>query len=231
MQPNNVRVVLADDHTLVRAGLRAILSDVPDIEVVGEADNGEVAVELASRLSPDVIVLDLTMPRLDGLDATRQITAKGGAPAVLILSVHTERECLAKLLEAGASGYLSKDCSLAELVDGIRAVARGDVYVRPTGTAVLAQRLRLHDVASDERERFAKLSKRERDVLRLVAHGLSGPEIGRQMSISAKTVDTYRQRIHEKIGLAHRVDFLRMALRLGILDAATLGTIADVAVV
>jgi DNA-binding NarL/FixJ family response regulator len=218
-----VRVVLVDDHTVLRAGIRALLAGESGIEVVGEAKDGTEAIDLVATLKPDVVVMDLTMPGLDGLAATRRITAAGPTPRVLVLTMHAERDWLAPLIEAGASGYLLKDTTAEELANGIRAVAHGDLYMRPSATAILAQRLRSHEVSADDRERFAKLSRREQDVLRLVAHGLSGPEIGRQILISAKTVDAYRQRIHEKIGLAHRLDYIRMALRLGLLDAKTLG--------
>jgi DNA-binding NarL/FixJ family response regulator len=212
-----IRVVLADDHAVVRAGLKAVLSGARDIEVIGEAKNGREAVALTERFKPDVIVMDLSMPDLDGTGATREIVAKELPTRVLILTMHTEEEYLVPLMEAGAAGYLVKSAADRDLVDAIRAVAHGDVYVHPSAGRVLAKNLTKKDPAKAEREQFDKLTQRERDVLRLVAQGYSAPEIGERLFISPKTVDTYKQRIQEKLGLAHRSDYVQLALRLGLL--------------
>lgn len=212
-----IRVVLADDHAVVRAGLRAVLGIARDIEVVGEAKTGREAIDLAERLEPDVIVMDLSMPDLDGTAATREIAEKGLAARVLVLTMHSEEEYLVPLMQAGAAGYLMKNVADRELVDAVRAVASGDVYVRPSAARVLAKNLTKKDPAKTEREQFEKLTERERDVLRLVAQGYSAPEIGERLYISPKTVDTYKQRIHEKLGLGHRSDYVQLALKLGLL--------------
>ena len=214
-----IRVVLADDHAVVRAGLKAVLSAARDIEVIGEAKNGREAVTMAERFKPDVVVMDLSMPELDGKEATKEITAKGLATRVLILTMHTEEDYLVPLMEAGAAGYLVKSAVDRELIDAVRAVAHGDVYVHPSAGRILAKKLTKSDPAKGEREQFEKLTQRERDVLRLVANGYSAPEIGRQLFISPKTVDTYKQRIQEKLGLGHRHDYVQLALRLGLLSA------------
>src|SRR6478736_1657952 len=177
-----IRVILADDHTVVRAGLRAVLGSAKDIEVIGDAKTGREAVAMAERFNPDVVVMDLDMPELDGTAATKEIVSKG--------------------------------------VDAVRAVAHGDVYVRPAAARVLAKNLTKKDPAATERERFEKLTQRERDVLRFVAQGYSAPEIGEKLFISPKTVDTYKQRIQEKLGLAHRSDYVQFALKLGLLAQA-----------
>jgi DNA-binding NarL/FixJ family response regulator len=212
-----IRIVLADDHAVVRAGLRAVLGTAKDMHVVGEASNGQEAVVLAERLKPDVIVMDLSMDGMDGSTATKEIVAKGLATRVLVLTMHAEDDYLVPVLEAGAAGYLMKNAADRELVDAIRTVARGEVYVRPSAARALAKGLTRKDPAKAERERFEKLTERERDVLKLVAEGYSAPEIGERLFISPKTVDTYKQRIHEKMGLAHRAEYVQLALRLGLL--------------
>src|SRR5215813_1270930 len=217
--PNDViRVVLADDHVVVRAGLRAVLGAAKDIEIIGEAKNGREAVTLAERFQPDVVVMDLDMPDLDGVTATKEIVSKGLASRVLVLTMHAEEDYLVPLMEAGAAGYLVKSAADRDLIDAVRAVAHGDVYVRPAAARVLAKNLTKKDPAQSERERFDKLTQRERDVLRYVAQGYSAPEVGERLFISPKTVDTYKQRIQEKLGLMHRSDYVQFALKLGLLS-------------
>ena len=212
-----IRVILADDHTVVRRGLKAVLGTAKDIEVIGEAKNGHEAIALAERFKPDVIVMDLDMDEMSGADALKEIVAKGLPCRVLVLTMHAEEEYLVPLLEAGAAGYLVKSVADRELVDAVRAIASGDMYVRQSAAHVLARRLTRKDPAQAERERYDKLTDRERDVLRYIAQGFSAPEIGEKLFISPKTVDTYKQRIHEKMGLAHRSDYVQLALRLGLL--------------
>jgi len=218
MSGDIIRIVLADDHAVVRAGLKAVLGTARDMTVVGEASNGLEAVALAERLTPDVIIMDLSMDKMDGTAATREIVKKGLATKVLVLTMHAEEEYLVGLLEAGAAGYLVKSAADRELVDAVRTVARGELFVRPSAARVLAQGLTRKDPAKAERDRFEKLTERERDVLRLVAQGFSAPEIGERLFISPKTVDTYKQRIHEKMGLSHRAEYVQLAVRLGLLD-------------
>jgi DNA-binding NarL/FixJ family response regulator len=213
-----IRVVLADDHAVVRAGLKAVLSGAKDIEVVAEAKNGNEAVALAERFKPDILVMDLSMPELDGTGATKQIVEKKLPTRVLVLTMHAEEDYLVPLMEAGAAGYLVKSAADRELVDAVRAIAHGDVYVRPSAARVLAKNLTRKDPEKDNRERFEKLTQREQDVLRLVAQGYSAPEIGERLFISPKTVDTYKQRIHEKLGIAHRSEYVQFALKLGLLE-------------
>jgi DNA-binding NarL/FixJ family response regulator len=217
MTEDLIRVVLADDHAVVRAGLRAVLGTAKDISVVGEASNGREAVDLVERLKPDVLITDLSMPDMDGSAATKAIIDRHLATKVLVLTMHVEEEYLVPLLEAGASGYLVKSAADRELVAAVRAVAYGDTYVSPGASGVLIKGLRRKDPAQEERDRFESLTQRERDVLRFVAQGYSAPEIGERLFISPKTVDTYKQRIHEKLGVAHRAEYVQFALKLGIL--------------
>jgi DNA-binding NarL/FixJ family response regulator len=217
MSMDTIRVMLADDHHVLRTGLRAVLGTAKDITVVAEAASGREAIALAARVHPDVIVMDLSMNDVDGLEATRQIMATEPRPRILVLTMHEEEEYLAEALKAGASGYLLKSAAHEELVDAVRAVAYGDVYVRPAAAHVLAQRLRNTHRSAPDRTLFETLTHRERDVLRLVAQGYSAPDIGEQLAISPKTVDTYKQRINEKLKLSARPDYVRFALRLGLL--------------
>jgi DNA-binding NarL/FixJ family response regulator len=217
--PDVIRVVLADDHLVVRAGLKALLGASKDIQVVGEAGNGRDAVALVERLAPHVAVLDLDMPQLDGAAATRELVARHSPTRVLILTMHDEDEYLVRLLEAGAAGYLVKNAADRELADAVRAVAAGDSYVQPSAALALARRVSHRGQHADERERYQALSERERDVLVLVASGYSASEIGEQLFISPKTVETYKQRISEKLGLTHRADYVQLCLRLGLLQA------------
>lgn len=220
MTGDMIRVVLADDHAVVRAGLKAVLGAARDIEVVAEAKTGREAVSLVERFKPDVIVMDLSMPELDGTAATKEIVAKGLMTRVLVLTMHSEEDYLVPLMEAGAAGYLVKSAADRELVDAVRAIAHGDVYMGPAAARVLAKNLTKKDPEKIDRDRFDKLTHRERDVLRLVAQGFSAPEIGERLYISPKTVDTYKQRIQEKVGLAHRSDYVQFALKLGLLAQA-----------
>ena len=214
-----LRVLIVDDHTLMRAGLRALLRPVTDIVVAGEASNGHEAVEEARRLRPHVVIMDLEMAGGDGMTGTRALMEIEPPPRILILTMHSEHEHLIPLLEAGASGYLAKDAADRELVDAIRVVAAGEVYVRPAVAKLLASNLRerVTPTADPLHARYEMLSDRERLVVQRVAEGYNGREIGRQLGISAKTVDTYKQRIEEKLGLSHRTDYVRFALALGLL--------------
>jgi DNA-binding NarL/FixJ family response regulator len=217
MQDDIINVVLVDDHAVVRAGLKAVLSSAKDIRVIGEASNGRDAISAADRLHPDVMIMDLAMGEMDGIEATKKIVEKEGMPRVLVLTMHAEEEYLVRVLEAGASGYVVKSAADRELVDAVRAVAHGDVYVQATAARVLARGLSRDGKDGDLRSRYEKLTERERDVLRLVASGFTAPEIGEQLFISPKTVDTYRQRINEKLAIAHRSEYVRLALKLGLL--------------
>ena len=216
-----IRVVLVDDHAIVRTGLKAVLADAPEIDVVGEASGGNEAVDLLGRIAADVVVMDLSMSDGDGLTATREITATGDGTRVLVLTMHAEEAYLEAVLEAGASGYLGKATADRDLVEAVRAVDRGEIFVQPTAARVLAQGARRRDEQATERARYERLTDREREVMRLIAEGYTAPEIGEQLAISPKTVDTYKQRVNDKLGLTHRADYVKLALKLGLLQAPT----------
>jgi DNA-binding NarL/FixJ family response regulator len=213
-----IRVILADDHAVVRAGMKMILSKAPDIEIVAEAKNGREAVSLVERYHPHVVVMDLDMEGGDGATATKEIVDRLSPTRVLILTMHDEAEYLSPVLHAGASGYLVKTAAERELVDAIRAVAYGDVYLRPTAARMVVQQLVRKEPKHADRERFATLSEREGLVFRLIARGYSGPEIGQKLQISAKTVETYKQRIQEKLGVSHRAEYIQLAVKLKLFD-------------
>jgi two-component system response regulator NreC len=219
MREDAIRVVLVDDHVMVREGLRLLLRSAADIRVVGEAENGVSALTVARRIVPDVVVLDLDMPGGSGEAALRALQEELPSVRVLILTVHAEHERLVALLEAGARGYLTKEAASHDLVEAIRVVAAGEVYVRPTAARLLAAAVVPQHMAKTARSRFYLLSEREQTILRLVAQGYSGAEIARQLGISTKTVDAYKRRVQEKLGLEHRTDYVRFAIEAGILGA------------
>jgi two-component system, NarL family, response regulator NreC len=221
---DTIRVLLVDDHAILRDGVRALLRSAPDIEVVGEAANGTDAVAAAQRSAPDVVVMDLDMPNGDGAAATVELLRLEPAPQVLILTMHTEEERLVPLLKSGARGFLSKDCAERDLVEAIRVVAGGEFYVRPAVARILAANAmpRQHQSSvEEERKKLQLLSARERSVLQGVAEGYSGVEIARMLDITSKTVDTYKNRIGQKLGFTHRTDYVRFALRLGLIGDAS----------
>ena len=215
----SIRVMLVDDHNLVRAGLKSVLHGCADIVVVGEAADGTEAIAAAARAHPEVVVMDLDMPEMDGLTATRRLLETSPDVQVLIVTMYEEREKLPLVLGAGARGYLAKSAAERELPEAIRVVASGEVYVRPAVARRLAES---EEVAprdrSDARGRLGRLSRREQTVVLLTAQGYNGPEIGRQLGITAKTVDTYKQRIEEKLGLSHRSEYVRFALDADLLE-------------
>jgi len=214
-----IRVVVADDHAVVRSGLKAVLGSARDIEVVAEAGSGREAIAAVDRFHPDVVLMDLTMADTDGLTATKTITDQGSTTRVLVLTMHTEEEYLVQVLQAGAAGYVVKSAADRELLDAVRTVARGDMYVQPSAARVLARGITRKDPNADDRARFERLTEREQEVLKLVAQGHTAPEIGEMLFISRKTVDTYKQRINEKLGLQHRADYVKLALKLGLLSS------------
>jgi DNA-binding NarL/FixJ family response regulator len=216
--PEKIRILLADDHAVLRAGLRALLEAEKEFEVVGEASTGEEAVQRARLLRPDVVVMDLSMPGMGGLEATRQITALEQGTRVLVLTVHAEEEYLLPVLEAGGSGYVRKTSADEDLIEAIHTVARNEVFLYPSAAKLLLQGYRASE-ASAEIDPAEPLSEREREVLTLTAEGYSSSEIGKKLFLSPKTVDTYRSRIMQKLGLTHRSELVRFALKAGLLKA------------
>lgn len=208
----NLRVLLADDHTVVREGLKALINAQPDMEVVGEAADGVFALELAAELDPDVVVLDVSMPRLNGAQTTARLRHDNPNRKVLALTIHDDRGYLRLMMEAGASGYVLKQAAAAELIHAIRAVAAGTTYLDP----VLARGLVDTFVGgADDAVPAAELSDREFEVMRFIAQGYSNKEVAIRLKLSIKTVETYKTRSLEKLGLRSRVDIIRYALQRG----------------
>ena len=212
-----IRVLLADDHAMFRAGIKALLEADGRITVVGEASTGDEAVDRARELRPDVVVMDLSMPGSNGLEATRRIVALELDTNVLVLTVHAEEEYLVPVVDAGASGYLTKTSADTELLEAIKIVARGQVFLPPKATTLLLRRYK--QAEAEDGVGLHDLSTREQEVLALTAEGFSSTEIGKKLFISPKTVDTYRSRIMHKLGLTHRSELVRFALRVGLLKA------------
>lgn len=217
-----IRVLLVDDHPVLRVGLRTLLESEPDMEVVGEAGDGQEAVELARRLCPDVVVMDIAMPGVNGLEATRRIRAMDDCETlkVLVLTVHAQERYLFPVLQAGASGYVLKSAADTELVTAIRVVANGGVFLYPSAARMLLEDYLHRARLGEEKDSYETLGERERDVLRLAAEGYTASEIAERLSLSVKTVETYRARIMEKLGLHSRADLVRYALRRGLLTDA-----------
>ena len=214
---STISVVLADDHAMIREGLRLVLRRTPDISVVGEAEDGPCALRVASRLGPDVVVLDLNMPNTDPLVVLREFGRTLASVRVLILTMRTEDARLVTLLEAGARGYLTKEAASSDLADAIRTVAAGEVYVRPDAARLLASAVVPRRTTDTANGRFKALSDREKIVLRMVAQGFNGVEIARHLRVSTKTVDAYKRRIEEKLGFEHRTHYVSFAIEAGIL--------------
>ena len=213
-----VRALLVDDHAVVRAGLRALLEASGGAEVVGEASSGDEAVAKARSLEPDIVVMDLAMPGMDGVQATRRIAALGLDTKVLILTVHDEDEFLLPALDAGADGFLNKSAADTDLMGAIEAVVRGHSYL-PRRAAALIARRKAERRGTGEEPESEPLSDRERTVIELTARGFSAAEAGREMCLSRKTVEGYIARAKSKLGLKHRRDIVRFALESGILRA------------
>ena len=209
------KILLVDDHAMFRAGIKALLEAEGRMEVIGEASSGDEAVDRVRQLKPDVVVMDLSMPGSNGLEATRRIAALELDTKVLVLTVHAEEEYLVPVVEAGASGYLTKTSADNDLIEAIKVVARGEVYLPPKATTLLLQRYKASE--SEDTAGLHDLSTREQEVLALTAEGYSSREIGKKLFISPKTVDTYRSRIMDKLGLNHRSELVRFALRVGLL--------------
>jgi two-component system response regulator NreC len=209
--------VIADDHTLVREGLRALLDGQGDFEVIGEASNGREAVERAIQMRPDVVLMDIGMPELDGLAATRRITKINPAIRILVLTVHETDDYFFRVLEAGAHGFLVKDAAATELVAAVRAVHHGGVFLHPPMAKRLVEEYLGRLSSGEERAAHATLTPREREILALIGVGHTNQEIADQLSLSINTVQAHRSHIIDKLNLHSRAELMRYAVRVGLL--------------
>jgi two-component system response regulator NreC len=209
-----VRILIADDHGVLRAGLRALLNSALDMHVTAEASNGEEALELAARLSPDIVLLDISMPRLDGIAVTRRLKQTAPNSRVLIMTMHEDTGLLREALRAGAAGYIVKRAVESELITAIQAVCRGELYVHPALTRSLFLELSPEPPARDAEA----LTPREVEVLQLIAEGYTNRQIGAALSLSVRTVESHRASIMDKLGLHSRVELAKYAAERGLLQ-------------
>ena len=212
---NKTRILLADDHKIMRDGLRSLLEKQDDMEVVAEADNGRKAVQLAQDKKPDLVIMDISMPELNGIEATRQIVSTLPGVKVIALSMHSDKRFVAGMLQAGASGFLLKDCASQELTSAIRTVARDKHYLSPEIAGVM-----IEDYVSlanaTESVTTASLTNREREVLQLIAEGWSTKDIASHLFVSIKTVETHRRQIMKKLDIHSVADLTKYAIREGL---------------
>lgn len=212
------RVLLADDHAVLRSGLRLLLTSQSEYDVVGEASSGTETLSLAEQLQPDLILLDLSMPALGGLDALPTLRKLVPSARILILTMHDDPQYLRQALKYGASGYVLKKAADTELLSAIRAVLRGEVYVHPSMTRILLEDMLPASRAAEGENAWETLSEREREVLKMVALGHTSAEIAEQLDLSPKTVETYRARGMEKLGLRTRAALVKFALQNGLIN-------------
>ncbi len=213
-----IKILIADDHTIVREGVRMILAKERDIEVVGEAGDGREALDLVDRLRPDVVIMDLSMPGMGGIEATKHIKERHPAVNVLALTMHEDESYVFQLLRAGASGYVLKRAAAQDLVQAVRAAARGEAFLYPSITRKVVEDYLKRVEQGEERARYDGLTEREREVLTLIAQGLTNQHIAQKLYISIKTVQTHRAHILEKLGLHDRTELVRYAIRKGLIE-------------
>ena len=210
-----MRLLLADDHRIMREGLRALLENQPEMTVVAEAENGRRAVELAQKLHPDVVIMDVSMTELNGIEATRQIRASLPNAKVIALSIHSDRRFVVQMFKAGASGYLRKDCACEELTHAVRVVCSGQAYISPGITDVVLNEV-LRSATEGNKRGTPSLTSREREVLQLMAEGRSTKEIASLLKVSIKTIETHRHMIMEKLHLNSVAELTKYAIREGL---------------
>jgi DNA-binding NarL/FixJ family response regulator len=211
----NIKVLLVDDHAIIREGLRSLLEKQPGMEVIADTDDGRKARELVRELSPNIVIMDITMPGLNGIEATRQITAEFPDVKVIALSIHSKRRYVADMLSAGATGYILKECLFDELVAAIKAVAAGGRYLSPRITDVVVSDYVKRLSASDDSP-FEALNTREREVLQLVAEGKSTKQIALELHVSTKTIEANRRQIMDKLNIHSIAELTKYAIREGL---------------
>ena len=214
---SKIRILIADDHTLLRNGIRALLEDEQDIVIVGEAEDGREAVRLAGQLKPNVVLMDIAMPLLNGLEATRQIKREYPETRILVLTMYDHEEYFREMLEVGASGYIIKRAAANELVSAIRAVYNGEAVLSPAITRLLLEDYLSRDIHKSENDVNA-LSSREREVLQLIAEGKTSKEIAEILNLSVKTVQSHRTSLMQKLDLHDRGDLIKYAIQKKIIE-------------
>ena len=213
-----IRVLIADDHTLVRDGIRALLALAPDIEVVGEAANGKEALEKTKELAPDIVLMDLNMPIMGGLEATRRIRKESPGTKVLALTQYDDSEYVIPVIGAGAKGFITKMAAFSELASAIQAVYRGESFLSPSAASALVEECQQKAVAEGEKDPYQVLTDREREVLKLVVEGYTSKQIAGILVVSPKTVEWYKTSFMNKLNIHNRMDLIRFAIRKGIIS-------------
>ena len=211
----SIRIILAEDHKITREGLVNMLKNQRNMQVIGEAQNGREAVQLAIDLSPDLVIMDVTMPNLNGIDATRVITSNSKAVKVIALSMYSDKQFVQGMMQAGASGYLLKDCAFDELVNAIRVVSAGETYLSPGIAGIVVQDY-VNKLSNSAFSATSILTKREREVLQLISEGKSTKLIATQLNVSIKTVETHRRQMMEKLGIRNVAGLTKYAIREGL---------------
>jgi two-component system, NarL family, invasion response regulator UvrY len=214
-----ISVLLTDDHALVRTGIRRLLEDSQQVSIVGEASCGEDSLKLAQELNPDVILMDVNMPGIGGVEACRRILQRNPAQKIIVLTIHNEQTFPKRMLEIGAKGYLTKECGVEEMLDAIRKVYKGGAYIAPS----IAQQLALSLLPGNEHSPIDRLSRREFQVMLMISHGLTNAEISEKLCLSPKTISTYRLRLLEKLGAHNEVDLVKIAVEQGMVEFAHSG--------
>ena len=212
-----IRILLADDHTILRAGLKMMLNAQPDMEVVGEAQDGRQAIEEAQKLQPDLVLMEITMPDVNGIEATRQIKRLVSDVKILMLTMHEHDEYVFQALQAGASGYMLKEAADTELITAIHVITSGQFYLSPTAQSVVVGDYLQKVRTGEERDSYSSLTEREREILKLVAEGFTNNQIAERLVISPKTVDTHRTHIMDKLNMHSRAELIKYAMRRGLL--------------
>ncbi len=212
-----IRIVLADDHAVMRRGLRLVLEEQKDFEVVGEASDGREAVSLAERLAPDVVVLDISMPHLSGIEAARQISAKQPSPAIVVLSMHADEAYVLRALKAGARAYLLKESPDTAFIQAVRAVSEGKAYFSPVVSRLLVEDYVRQLQARDIEDSYELLTPRERELLHLFAEGKSNKDVAKMLNLSVYTVETHRGNLMEKLNLHSVPELILYAVRKGVI--------------
>jgi len=211
-----INVLLTDDHALVRSGIRRLLEDSQQVRIIGEAESGEEGVKLAQELEPDVILMDVNMPGIGGVEACRRILQRQPAQKIIVLTIHNEQTFPKRMLEIGARGYLTKECGVDEMLTAIVQVHKGGAYIAPS----IAQQLALSLLPGNEHNPIDRLSRREFQVMLMISHGFTNAEISDKLCLSPKTVSTYRLRLLDKLGAQNEVDLIKIAVEQGMVEFA-----------
>ena len=212
-----IEVLLTDDHALVRTGIRRLLEDSGEVRIVGKASCGEDGVKLAQQLKPDVILMDVSMPGIGGVEACRRILQRDPTQKIIVLTIHNEQTFPKRMLEIGARGYLTKECGVDEMLLAIKQVVNGTAYIAPS----IAQQLALSLLPGNQNNPIDRLSRREFQVMLMISHGLTNAEISEKLCLSPKTVSTYRLRLLEKLGAQNEVDLVKIAVEQGMVEFAS----------